>query len=223
MGRAIIDVLADDKWLIAISTAVIAAFTVILVIVTNRQARLTKESVQIANRALTELEALVIGVKIIKPGIEWDMGKTNLSMGILQYAFVNYGRTPATLFEIVDDVKSVKVSEGLPPHIKSERGPPLPYGVFIPPNGETQPFNFNIFAQMLGIAANQPAVLKTTVPFFLGTARYGDIFGNLYTMGFCFMFDDVGNRFIEAGGPEHSYCRKERGPYKPPGSIRKNT
>ena len=91
----------------------------------------------------------------------------------------------------------------------------MPYGVFIPPNGETRPFNFNIFGQMLGIAADNPDALKTSVPFFLGTARYGDIFGNIYTMGFCFMFDDVGNRFIEAGNSEYSYCRKERGPYKP--------
>ena len=28
-------------------------------------------------------------------------------------------------------------------------------------------------------------------------------------MGFCLLFDDVGNRFILAGDDEYNYCRKE--------------
>jgi hypothetical protein len=48
-----------DGAVTAVATVIIAAFTIVLVVVTNRQARLTKESVEIANRALTELEAPV--------------------------------------------------------------------------------------------------------------------------------------------------------------------
>jgi hypothetical protein len=36
-------------------------------------------------------------------------------------------------------------------------------------------------------------------------------------MGFCLLFDDVGNRFILAGDDEYNYCRKEPGGFKPPG------
>jgi hypothetical protein len=204
--------------------AVTAAFTVVLAIstimlwISTRDAAVAgSHTAEIAERALTELEAPIIGVKIVSPGIEWDLGKKNFTGGILKYKFVNHGRTAATLYEIFDDVRIVRPGEGLPPHVKPVRGPPLPYGVFVPPNGETEPFSFNIFASMLGVVST-PGALQTTVPFFLGTVRYGDIFGNMYTMGFCFMFDDIGNRFIEAGGPDHSYCYKRRGMYKPPGA-----
>jgi hypothetical protein len=197
----------------ALATIAVAWFTWTL-----RQS--TDKLWRISERALTELEAPVISIKIVNTGFSLDLLKTSFTGGTLKYAFVNYGRTAATLFEIVDDIRIIKTGEGYPPHIKSERGPPLPYGVFIPPNGETEPFNFNAWATMLGLAS-EPNALRAAVPFFLGTARYGDIFGNIYTMGFCFMFDDVGNRFIEAGGPDHRYCHKERGAYRPPGSNRR--
>jgi hypothetical protein len=182
--------------------------------------RASNRSAKIAERALTELEAPVIGVKIIKPGLHWNQLKNSISFGQLQYSFVNLGRTPATLYELFDDVRTVKVKQGYPPDVRAERGAPLPYGVFIPPSGESRIFSFPIFAHMIGIVANEGSEeFKSRIPFFLGTARYGDIFGNLYTMGFCFMFDDVGNNFLEAGGPDYSYCHKERGTYRAPGST----
>lgn len=206
---------AVDHW----SALITAIFTVVLGVSTIYLWKVTAKSAQIAERALTELEAPIVGVKIVRPGLEWDPLKTNLSIGNLQFSFVNYGRTPAMLHELIEDVRSAKIGEGFPPGMKGERGPPMPYGVFVPPSGETRPFNFNIFAFMLGTAVNDPTQLKNVVPFFMGTAKYGDIFGNLYTMGFCFIFDDMSNRFIEAGDTEYSYCRKERGKYIPPGGL----
>jgi len=212
---------------VAVFTCVLASSTIGLWVVTWRSSvrqsndmqasiEAAKRSADIAERALTELEAPIVGIKIVEAGLNWDRTKRTFTVGTLKYKFVNYGRTAATIFEICDDMRSVKIGEGFPLPLKSLRGPPLPYGVFVPPNGETEPFNFPIWAPMLGLA-EPPDATRVIVPFFLGTVRYGDIFGNLYTMGFCFMFDDVGNRFIEAGGPEHSYCRKERGIYRPPG------
>jgi hypothetical protein len=196
-----------------------ALFTGALFLSTTLLWKATNRTARIAERALTELEAPIVAVKIINPGISWDLGKRTFTLGTLKYSFVNHGRTAATIHELVDDVRSVNVGEGFPPTIRAERGPQMPYGVFIPPDGETEPFNNNIFAAMLGLAG-APDAFRRVVPFFLGTVRYSDIFGNLYVMGFCFMFDDVGNRFIEAGGPEYSYCRKVRGPYRAAGANR---
>jgi hypothetical protein len=58
---SLINIVFDpDKWtsegITAAATASIAIFTIVLVLVTNRQAVLTKRSVRIAERALTELE-----------------------------------------------------------------------------------------------------------------------------------------------------------------------
>jgi hypothetical protein len=202
----------------AIATLSIGAFTFALVCVTNRQAKLTKESVEIANRALNELEAPFISIKIVSPGLQWNVAKTQLNFGTLTFTYANYGRTPAIIFEGFEDVRGVDVGSGFPPPIEGERGPPMPWGVIAAPNGgDSGPFRVNIFAHMLGIADGNPLELKNKAVFFLGFVKYGDIFGSVYTQGFCFLFDDIGNRFIEAGDEKYSYRHKETGPYQPPG------
>jgi hypothetical protein len=94
-------------------------------------------------------------------------------------------------------------------------------GRHCPPNGgEADPLTFNIFINVMREAANNQNMLRIGIPFFLGFVIFGDIFGNIYTLGFCFLFDRIGNRFILAGGDEYNYCHKERGPYVPPSANR---
>ena len=58
-------------------------------------------------------------------------------------------------------------------------------------NRNCPPFRVNIFAHMLGADAEDPGILKKKAVFFLGFVKYSDIFGNVYTQGFCFLFDNV--------------------------------
>jgi hypothetical protein len=116
-----------------------------------------------------------------------------------------------------------KSREGVPPPInaRNDRGVPLPYGIIAPPNGEAEPsFTFNIFAGASREAERDPSPLRQRVPFFMGFVMFGDIFNSVYTLGFCFVFDHVSNSFMPIGGEEHNYCRKEPGPYRPPGFDR---
>jgi hypothetical protein len=206
----------------ALFTACVAAFTLVLAISTGLLWNATKRTAVIAERAMTELEAPFISIKIIENGIQWSEAARAITGGTLQFAYVNYGRTPATVFEAFEDIRLVDPGEGLPPPInaRNERGPPMPWGVIAPPDGESQPFTFNVYASMLGEAGRNPRVLSTGIPFFLGFVMFGDIFGNLYTLGFCFLFDRMTGRFVLAGGNDYNYCRKGRGPYRPPGFHR---
>jgi hypothetical protein len=207
----------------ALFTACVAAFTLVLAISTGLLWRATKRTAVIAERAMTELEAPFVSIKIIETGIRWHQNDRSFTAGgMLQFSYINYGRTPATILEAFEDVRFVNPGEGLPPPINARnvRGPPVPWGVIAPPNGESQPFPFNAFLSILGEAGGNPEILRTGIPFFLGFVMFGDIFGNVHTLGFCFLFDRETSRFILAGGDEYNYCRKKRGPYRPPGFNR---
>src|SRR5258707_5819822 len=82
----------------ALASIAIACFTLTLW-------RSTDKLCGTSERALTELEAPLVSIKIINTGISWELSKKNLTGGTLKYAFVNYGRTAATLFELVDDIR----------------------------------------------------------------------------------------------------------------------
>jgi hypothetical protein len=211
----------DDP--VAFFTAWLVAFTGVLAVSTVFLWSATKRTALIAERAMTELEAPFISIKIIEPGIQWNQAARAVTGGMLRFTYINYGRTPATIFESFEDFRAVMPGDGLPRPInaRNERGAPMPWGVVAPPDGkETEPFTFNIFAGTLIEASRNPNILRDGIPFFLGFVMFGDIFGNLYTLGFCFLFDRNGNRFVLAGGDEYNYCRKERGPYRPPGANR---
>src|SRR5690242_11845394 len=56
-----------SEWVTAVATAVMAVFTVVLVLVTNRQAKLTKRTADIAEAALLKLERALILFKGLNP------------------------------------------------------------------------------------------------------------------------------------------------------------
>jgi hypothetical protein len=193
----------------AFATIGIAIFTLVLALVTGRQAKLTKQSVRVAERTLTELESPFVFIKINVPGLE--IKGPNLTFGILQYSVANYGRTPATILEHFERVDSVEIGKGYPPKLDAskERGSLLPYGVIAPPNGQCADFPFVPIGQFI---TENPRTPKSSI-FFLGFVRYRDIFRNRFVLGFCFEFDRQGSRWILTGGNEYNYCRRESGPY----------
>ena len=106
--------------------------TVLLWVANNRSAK-------IAERALTELEAPFLVIKFKQPGIHWGPAR-QIGFSELKFVITNYGRTPAHILELVEEVEPV--ATGLPAIIdpSKRRGNPMPYGVIAPPSLETQEF-----------------------------------------------------------------------------------
>jgi hypothetical protein len=112
-------VIDHDKEITSLSTLGIFLFTVVLAVAgtfqyravmasvkesrraSMVQARLTRRSVKIAERALVELEAPQVLVDIVNSGLETADGTSTPTIGIpFRYRVVNLGRTPAILTQI---------------------------------------------------------------------------------------------------------------------------
>ncbi len=93
-------------WLLVLFSGLLFGSTALLWNANNRSAK-------IAERALTELEAPFVSIKINAPGLE--IKGPNVTFGILQYCVANYGRTPATVLEHFEKVDAVEIGKGLPP------------------------------------------------------------------------------------------------------------
>jgi hypothetical protein len=113
--------LTHDKEITSLSTLGIFLFTIILAIAgglqycavmasvrearraSTTQAILTRRSIKIAERALTELEAPSVFVRLTEAGIraiqyaDGSSIKYRYELGNVGYALVNYGRSPATM------------------------------------------------------------------------------------------------------------------------------
>jgi hypothetical protein len=205
---------AADKitdWLLVGLNLFLVASTFLLWKANNRSAK-------IAERALTELEAPFLTIKINTSGL---VIKGNaISFGLLKWCVVNYGRTPASILEIFDDTRTVKIRSGFPPAVdpRKVRGQLMPYGVIAPPSGQTEDFPFlPIPGELMDFRKAPPIPPSETVPFFIGFVRYSDIFKNRFVLGFCFVFERDGSRWVLAGGDEYNYCREESGGFKLPG------
>jgi hypothetical protein len=194
---------------IAVFTAVLT-FCNALLFVSNMGLWLqAKRSARIAERALTELEAPFLSIKINAPGLE--IKGRNVTFGTLRWCVVNYGRAPATILEICDDTKATRIGTGLPAPIapKTVSGTPMPYGIIAPPQGQTDDFPFLAVRELIPGTQGDEVPFSEKVLFFIGYVRYSDMLKNIFILGFCFVFDRSGNRWILAGGNEHNYCRKE--------------
>lgn len=201
-------------WLVGF-TGVLGGSTIGLWIVTwaggKRQSRDMQASIAIAERSLSELEAPFISIKIVDTGITRSYRDVGHDFTTLSFSVANYGRTPARLVELTDYLALRGANDGLPPEVNPQAATrnTMPYGVISPPNAESQPFTQNLFAFMMNALAADPLPLKTQNLFFYGFVRYSTIFGDVFRLGFCFMFDRYSERWLLQGGETHNYCRKE--------------
>jgi hypothetical protein len=205
--------------LVASGTIILAIFTIVLALAARQQAILTRDAVEaaittarIAERALTELEAPHAYIRVRTSGIALRVINESRSVefGDLLFDFINYGRTPSHITEFFTDT-----------HFSEEEVPPpitdlttvdrtiLPWGVVAAPNGGiTKQYIHNIPPPFL---EGRPAFFTSEAErfYFFGFFRYTDIFGGNYVSGFCFLFNQMDNSFIRAGGDEYNYRRKE--------------
>jgi hypothetical protein len=175
----------------------------------KRSIAAAEASVKIAERALTELEAPFLVIKIHDSGIQWKPAR-NITFDDVKFTVTNYGRTPAHVLELLESVIQVPKGETVPIlDPGKQRGNPMPYGVISPPQSETQIFktvsNINFFEG--GGCGAFPDVMQRA--WFRGFVRYRDIFGSQFVMGFCFVFDTTENRWVLMGGKGHNYCKRD--------------
>jgi hypothetical protein len=203
----------------ALATIAIATFTLTLKRATDRlwkagndQLGLLGRSVDISERALTELEAPFITVKITDPGVSRSYGEIGHTFVTLTFCISNFGRTPARILEIVDRVTFIEKNDGLPRKIFPDEATrnEMPWGVLAPPQGESQPFKNNLFAYTMGEMVNEPLPLKSKNLFFYGFVRYADLFGNVFRVGYCFVFDVFSERWLLMGSDDYNYRKKEQ-------------
>lgn len=210
----LIGIIADpDKWtsdgITAAATASIAIFTIVLVFVTNRQASLTRASVRIAERALTELEAPFILVRITDNGMTKKKHNEGYDFGKLRFTVANQGRTPARLTEIIDKSELAPAGEGPPSPIDFRSGNKLPFGINSPPSGESQPFYRDLLADHKTAVEENPLILRKNDLFFYGFVRYVTVLKKTYRMGFCFAFDPHSERWMLVDDEKQNYLEKE--------------
>jgi hypothetical protein len=193
------------EWLIAL-------FTGTLWYSTRNLWRATRRSARIAERALTELEAPFVSIKITDPGVHKKNAEIGHDFMTIWFCIANHGRTPARLIELVDKLALLENGKDWPREVHPDAATrnTMPYGVIAPPNGESPPFSNNLFAFMMNALAADPLPLKTKNFFFYGFVRYSTIFDEVFRMGFCYMFDRYSDKWLLFGDDKFNYCRKER-------------
>jgi hypothetical protein len=176
----------------ALATVAIGIFTLVLVLVTRRQAVLTKESVRISERALVDLERAYVFVQEIggnmDPFVTMDDGRGIPRFLVPEFSvtLVNYGRTAGNIDR---GMIRVEVLEKIPPEIQAEVITASHPGaqsaeIIIGPNNT---YTFD------RLALEQPftpehgeGMRKGTVSIYChGFFSYLDIFGNSHPIKFC--------------------------------------
>lgn len=171
----------------------------------------TRRSAQIAERALTELEAPFIGLNIIDGGLTshqkrdktWVVEQMRFA---LTFGFYNHGRTPAVLLSMQDKLQACEESK-LPTLEWPGRYSEYPYGVFIGPNMSSAPSSRPFDEYLTGEEWNDVSIGKRNL-FLLGRLRFRDIFQNTFEMGFCAVFDPANQHFLMSGGEPYNYLLK---------------
>jgi hypothetical protein len=178
---------------------------------TREAIEVSNRSAEVAERALTELEAPFTAIKIIDTGLIKKTGEIGHDFAILQFSVTNDGRTPARLVELVDKTILVEIegSTPLPMNLDYRSRNTMPYGVISPPNSESQPFTQHLLMNHMNELAADTLILKNKTLFFYGFVRYETIFKQRYRMGFCYFYDRYSNRWILTGDENYNYLTKE--------------
>ena len=173
--------------------------------------RAAQRSANVAERALIDLERPHVFLEVKTPGLRYNSHTQRLDLaGQFRYSFVNHGRTPAQLLDIV--LRYPRLGHPfMPPAIADDLAADriFPVGVITSPDEPySEPENLmSREAYGLNGLADDP---RTTFFFFMGRVRYEDIFRqSTYVTGFCFVFDTLGQKFVRRGGHTLNYTKKE--------------
>ena len=194
-----------------IATVVVACATLGLGFAGFFQWREIRRTANISERALVDLEAPFLSIKIENTGVSRKDREIGHNFEQLSFSIANFGRTPATLVELVDKTKMVPINEGNPPPIDFDfrSRNTLPRGVISPPAGDSQLFSRNLYADHLSDLAADGLPLSVKALFFYGFVRYETIFAQTLRMGFCFIFDRYSDTWVLSGDERYNYLENE--------------
>jgi hypothetical protein len=192
----------------AIFTVVLAVSTVFLWLATLRSAK-------IAERALTDLERPFVGIEIIpSQATELEQFEQGAIPNSLQFWFVNYGRTPATITQLADQLELCTPGQFPEPFDTTTAQNEFPkFGIIIGANNEKSPVSSRSYFDSECIPTRDLPSSAGNL-FLLGFIRYRDIFGNRYRMGFCLKWTTTDNpsdgRFLFDGDEGYNYTLLEK-------------
>jgi hypothetical protein len=168
-----------------------------------------KRNADISERALVELEAPFLYVKVTNPGLVVTKNKPgggqpsnySINFGYSRFVFSNYGRTPARIFSYFEktEITERTADTGVMPapiDLDAVEEYEIPEGVVVLPNGgDSKEYDFSA-ARYVFTPPFDPDMKSL---FFMGFIRYRDVFANKYRSGFCFVFERHQNNFILIG------------------------
>jgi len=218
---------ATEYWTIArhhlkITDTLLVVFTFFLAVSTVFLWLATRRSAQIAERALTELEAPFIALNIIDDGLKpyqmVGVGDKTFQIAALPialtFSFYNHGRTPAVFLELQDKLQVCEKGK-LPDLDWPGRKTNYPYGVFIGPGVQYAPstrfFKDYIENEKTDVEWREwrEDIEKGQSSLFLvGRLRYRDLFENTFEMGFCAEFSCVDKHFLMREDKRYNYLSR---------------
>ena len=195
-------------WLNALGLAFISATLVF----NAWSARAAARSARAAERALTDLERPHVYFEIRKPGFGLAPGiYGGITAGFaehLEFCCVNFGRTPAEIWEVNYDIRVVPRDQWPEPLVADPRAArERPPGVVSVPDA---PFCESVnLRQYISFEQLQMVGTREVNLFFIGYVRYLDIFGRRHVTGCCAIYDPIGQRFVLRGDERYNYARDE--------------
>lgn len=201
---------------VAFATLIVAIATAILAFSTIGLWRVTNRSVDIAERALTEVERPYVFV--FNPHWSTSDGPIELLPNpLVLYTVANYGKTPA----IIDDaMMTIVANTSIPRNVEREHAG---YSLFTSPimqGGEIRnlakfPTDFLYFRGIKEIAIKIDGMYKIPVLaageslFFRAIITYHGAFSGNHESAFCWRYDDSSGvqTFIQEGGNEYNYIK----------------
>lgn len=220
------DRLANYTWWLVAFTGVLAISTIGLWLVTwlagRRQSRemqaslavavkaaeAAEKSSSIAEAALFTVEAAYPYVMIRAHGIDVQNERIRgVTIGdVVSFCFTNYGRTPAAITEVISDLR---IAIGVPdPIVAPERPHNWITGEVIPAGKDSRAFSFEMNEGMFRTLYEGALADERNIIWFMGYARYNDVFANEYVLGFCFAFGTAKAEFYPFGGDGYNYRKK---------------
>jgi hypothetical protein len=194
----------------AVATVFIGVFTLVLVIVTRRQAILTKQSVQISERALTDLERAYIYVEKISSDVPIYLSPTTAWAEDrhgprFTFSVINFGRTSGNIQFAVLIFEVKNTLPAAPTRLRVMYANPDAESVEII-IGPDRPYEFPEMKCTGGFTHAHVEEMKagTSHLYCHGFFTYIDIFGKSHTTKFCRRYWVERDEWPPIGGRERN-------------------
>jgi hypothetical protein len=187
---------------IAVATVFIGVFTFVLARITGRQAKLTRESIELARDEFLSSHRPEIIVHSVELAFDVVNGTDEATAGA-QVIYVNKGRTPATVVDIRARItrRTFPLRTGIP----IMDTVPVP-GFKMPSGGKGYVRVTSKYRLEHERVVQQSEPSPRGFVVLMGVIVYTDARSARRETGFCRQLDAVGERWLPVGNPEYEYA-----------------